>query len=122
MVAEGKTYVSECFNNIFSIQNFAGGLITREDMRRYKATIRRPEEVIYTQLSNGRKICGPPPPSSSAVTQSIIKVKLSFRFARHMTLFLKCNFLIIPKGEGPINALWKVIPKSMNIYERHSGA
>uniref|UniRef100_A0A914VT90 Gamma-glutamyltranspeptidase 1 n=1 Tax=Plectus sambesii TaxID=2011161 RepID=A0A914VT90_9BILA len=57
-----------------------GGIITREDMRRYKATIRRQDEVIYTKLSNGRKVCGPPPPSSSAVTQSILKVLDGYTF------------------------------------------
>lgn len=50
-----------------------GGIITAEDFRQYKALVKNQSEIIVTQL-NGRYICGPPPPSSSAVTQSIIKI------------------------------------------------
>jgi gamma-glutamyltranspeptidase/glutathione hydrolase/leukotriene-C4 hydrolase len=57
-----------------------GGLLTREDFRQYKATIRGKDEVIYTRLSNGRKVCGPPPPSSSSVTQAILKVLDGYTF------------------------------------------
>ena len=45
-----------------------------EDMRNYKSIIRKPDEIIYTKLSGGMAVCGPPPPSSSAVTQSILKI------------------------------------------------
>lgn len=54
--------------------NLNGGIITKLDLSEYKSIIRRDSEIIYTNLTNGRRICGPPPPSGSSVTQSIIKI------------------------------------------------
>lgn len=54
-----------------------GGIITAEDFKNYTSIIRKDSDVIVTEL-NGRFICGPPPPSSSAITQSIIKIMDSY--------------------------------------------
>ncbi|KAI1728699.1 gamma-glutamyltranspeptidase domain-containing protein [Ditylenchus destructor] len=51
-----------------------GGLLTLEDFAQYEAKIRHDSEVIYTRLSNGRIVCGPPPPSGSAVSQAILNI------------------------------------------------
>uniref|UniRef100_A0A915E890 Gamma-glutamyltranspeptidase 1 n=1 Tax=Ditylenchus dipsaci TaxID=166011 RepID=A0A915E890_9BILA len=51
-----------------------GGLLTLEDFGEYKAKVRSDVEVIYTRLANGRILCGPPPPSGSAVTQAILNI------------------------------------------------
>ncbi len=59
---------------------FSAGYITRDDFANYRSTIRSDDEIIYTELSGGRKICGPPPPSSSAVTQAIIKILDGYQF------------------------------------------
>lgn len=45
-----------------------------EDFARYRAVVRNDSDVIYTRLENGRTICGPPPPSGSAVTQAILSI------------------------------------------------
>lgn len=51
-----------------------GGLITKEDFLNYSSILRGDDEVVYTYLKNGRQICGPPPPSGSAVTQAILNI------------------------------------------------
>lgn len=56
------------------LSNFIGGIITREDFRAYKSIIRNDEDVIQTHLAGGRHICGPPPPSGSAVSQAILNI------------------------------------------------
>uniref|UniRef100_A0A0M3HSL3 EF-hand domain-containing protein n=1 Tax=Ascaris lumbricoides TaxID=6252 RepID=A0A0M3HSL3_ASCLU len=50
-----------------------GGIITADDFRNYRSVVRKSDEVILTNLTDFI-ICGPPPPSSSAVAQSILKV------------------------------------------------
>jgi len=45
-----------------------------DDFANYKAKLRDDSQVIYTRLSGGRTICGPPPPSGSAVTHAIINI------------------------------------------------
>lgn len=61
-------------------------MITADDLAQYRSIIRDDNEVIYTKLSNGRKICGPPPPSSSAVTQAIIKILDGYQFDQVLLL------------------------------------
>jgi gamma-glutamyltranspeptidase/glutathione hydrolase/leukotriene-C4 hydrolase len=51
-----------------------GGIITEEDFKSYKSIIRNDDDVIQTHLANGRHICGPPPPSGSAVAQAILNI------------------------------------------------
>jgi gamma-glutamyltranspeptidase len=41
------------------------GIITEEDFRSYKSIIRKDDEVIYADLGNGIRGCGPPPVNSS---------------------------------------------------------
>lgn len=53
---------------------FLGGIITEEDFKSYKSIIRSDDDVIQTHLADGRHICGPPPPSGSAVTQAILNI------------------------------------------------
>ncbi|VDM41040.1 unnamed protein product [Toxocara canis] len=50
-----------------------GGIITADDFRNYRSIVRKSDEIIRTNLSDFL-ICGPPPPSSSAVTQGILKI------------------------------------------------
>lgn len=54
--------------------------MTKEDIANYKSIVRDQSEVIYTDLPNNFRMCGPPPPSSSAVTQSIIKTLSGYQF------------------------------------------
>lgn len=54
-------------------KTFLGGLLTLEDFSSYTSVV-RDDEVVYTNLTNGRHICGPPPPSGSAVAQAILNV------------------------------------------------
>lgn len=56
-----------------------GGLLSEEDFGRYRAIVRRPEEVITVRLADGLVGCGPPPPSSAAVTLAILGVTQGFR-------------------------------------------
>ncbi|VDD97140.1 unnamed protein product [Enterobius vermicularis] len=51
-----------------------GGILTLEDFHRYTSKMYSGSDIIYTELSNGRRMCGPPPPSGSAVTQAIINI------------------------------------------------
>ncbi|CAJ0559731.1 unnamed protein product, partial [Mesorhabditis spiculigera] len=60
-----------------------GGLLTREDFREYKSIIRKDGEVISMRLSNGRSVCGPPPPSSSAVAMGILNVMDGYENRMH---------------------------------------
>ncbi|TMS36835.1 hypothetical protein L596_003913 [Steinernema carpocapsae] len=56
------------------------GHLTKEDFKSYKSIVRGADEILYSDLPNNLRMCGPPPPSSSALTQSLIKVlsKLDF--------------------------------------------
>jgi gamma-glutamyltranspeptidase len=51
-----------------------GAIITADDLRNYTSIIRADDEIIYTNLSNGRHVCGPPPPSGAAVAQAILNI------------------------------------------------
>ncbi|VDM42737.1 unnamed protein product [Toxocara canis] len=51
-----------------------GAILTLEDFRNYASIIRGDNGVIQTQLKNGLRICGPPPPSGSAVVQAILNI------------------------------------------------
>jgi gamma-glutamyltranspeptidase len=53
---------------------YLGGIITVDDFQAYNAKIRSDDQVIYSYHKNGRVICGPPPPSSAAVVQSILGI------------------------------------------------
>lgn len=57
----------------FSNRNFLGGLLTLNDFKQYTSKIRGENDIIYTYL-NEYNICGPPPPSGSAVTQAILNI------------------------------------------------
>ncbi|KAL3111626.1 hypothetical protein niasHT_016138 [Heterodera trifolii] len=51
-----------------------GGILTMDDFANYRAIVRADADVIYTQLEDGRIVCGPPPPSGAAVTQAILSI------------------------------------------------
>ncbi|CAJ0933157.1 unnamed protein product, partial [Mesorhabditis belari] len=51
-----------------------GGLLTRDDFRNYKSIVYSEKEMMVTTLPSGRKICGPPPPSSAAVAVGILQI------------------------------------------------
>ncbi|CAD5209413.1 unnamed protein product [Bursaphelenchus xylophilus] len=56
-----------------------GGIITLEDFNQYKSIIRSEEDVIQVSLNDGLIGCGPPPPSSAAVTLAILGVTEGFK-------------------------------------------
>ncbi|CAD5206532.1 unnamed protein product [Bursaphelenchus okinawaensis] len=56
-----------------------GGIITMDDFKQYKAIVRSEDEVIKVSLNNGLVGCGPPPPSSAAVTLAILGVIQGFK-------------------------------------------
>ncbi|VDN23659.1 unnamed protein product [Cylicostephanus goldi] len=64
---------------LFSL-DLTGGILTKEDFASYRSVLIPSSEVIYTKLSNGRMICGPPPPSASAVTQAILSVMDGYKY------------------------------------------
>lgn len=64
-----------------------GGLLTKEDFVRYRSIVRPDDDVVYTDLSNDRRVCGPPPPSGSAVTQAILKILDGYALRRKHTGF-----------------------------------
>jgi gamma-glutamyltranspeptidase len=70
-----------------SIHASLGGIITLEDFANYRAIVRPDSEVVYTKLSNGRTICGPPPPSGSAVTQAILSILDGYCFSFNIPYF-----------------------------------
>uniref|UniRef100_A0A7I4XU89 Gamma-glutamyltranspeptidase n=1 Tax=Haemonchus contortus TaxID=6289 RepID=A0A7I4XU89_HAECO len=51
-----------------------GGILTEDDFSKYRSIVVPHSGVIYTTLSNNRMICGPPPPSGSAVAQAILNI------------------------------------------------
>ncbi|VDM79788.1 unnamed protein product [Strongylus vulgaris] len=57
-----------------------GGILTKEDFASYQSLVVPSSDVIYTNLRNGRVICGPPPPSASAVTQAILSVMDGYKY------------------------------------------
>ncbi|KAK6730483.1 hypothetical protein RB195_007132 [Necator americanus] len=57
-----------------------GGILTEEDFASYKSIVIPSEDVIYTNLKNGRVICGPPPPSGSAVAQAILNIMDGYKY------------------------------------------
>lgn len=79
MLADAKDPVQAFYNSEFT-EKIAlefkehGGYLTKEDFAQYSSIVRGEDEVIYTYLKNGRRICGPPPPSGSAVTQGILNI------------------------------------------------
>lgn len=56
------------------------GIITSQDFKNYRSITHASENVIYTKLKNGRAVCGPPPPSGSAVAQGILNVMDGFNY------------------------------------------
>ncbi|KAF8356156.1 hypothetical protein PRIPAC_97779 [Pristionchus pacificus] len=65
---------------VFELNESKEAIMTKEDIANYKSIVRDQSEVIYTDLPNNFRMCGPPPPSSSAVTQSIIKTLSGYQF------------------------------------------
>ncbi|CAI2308072.1 unnamed protein product [Caenorhabditis sp. 36 PRJEB53466] len=57
-----------------------GGIITAEDLKSYRSIVHGSSEVIYTKLKAGRAVCGPPPPSGSAVAQAILNAMDGFEY------------------------------------------
>ncbi|CDK13482.1 Gamma-glutamyltranspeptidase 1 [Caenorhabditis elegans] len=57
-----------------------GGIIRLQDFKNYKSIVHDSKNVIYTKLKNGRGVCGPPPPSGSAVAQAILNVMDGFEY------------------------------------------
>lgn len=57
-----------------------GGLLTHQDFANYKSIIRNDQDVIQTILKGGRHVCGPPPPSGSAVAQAILNILDGYNF------------------------------------------
>ncbi|KAH7726631.1 Protein C53D5.5 [Aphelenchoides avenae] len=85
VLASAEDPVKEFYNGALTdkmVEEFKrnGGLLTKEDFARYHAIIRPDSDVIYTDLSNDRRVCGPPPPSGSAVTQAILKILDGYTF------------------------------------------
>lgn len=53
----------------------SGGILSLSDFSDYRSIVRDDSEVIYSQLRGGTRIaCGPPPPSSAAVTQAVLAI------------------------------------------------
>ncbi|GMT06162.1 hypothetical protein PENTCL1PPCAC_28336, partial [Pristionchus entomophagus] len=65
---------------VFELNESKEAIMTKDDIANYKSIVRDQSEVIYTDLPNNLRMCGPPPPSSSAVTQSIIKTLSGYQF------------------------------------------
>lgn len=84
-----------------------GGIITMEDFDRYTSKIRRDSDVIYTSLSGGRWVCGPPPPSGSAVTQAVLSIIDHLQF--NLTTF-----------DGNVDLYHKIIEASKFAYAARS--
>lgn len=57
-----------------------GGIIQLQDFKNYRSIIHDSKNVIYTKLKNGRGVCGPPPPSGSAVAQAILNIMDGFEY------------------------------------------
>lgn len=64
--------------NLLQCVMFLDGIITLDDFKNYSSIVREESEMIVTNIGN-YTVCGPPPPSSSAVTQSIIQILHSYR-------------------------------------------
>uniref|UniRef100_A0A1I7U5Y7 Gamma-glutamyltranspeptidase 1 n=1 Tax=Caenorhabditis tropicalis TaxID=1561998 RepID=A0A1I7U5Y7_9PELO len=56
------------------------GILTMDDFKNYRSIIHSSQNVIYTKLKNGRGVCGPPPPSGSAVAQAILNIMDGFEY------------------------------------------
>ncbi|EYB82318.1 hypothetical protein Y032_0362g3503 [Ancylostoma ceylanicum] len=57
-----------------------GGILTEADFASYRSLVISSSDVIYTSLKNDRVICGPPPPSGSAVAQAILNVMDGYKY------------------------------------------
>ena len=57
-----------------------GGLLTEEDFRRYTSIVHENDNVIYSTLKGGRKVCGAPPPAGSTVAQAILAVMDGYNY------------------------------------------
>uniref|UniRef100_A0AC35TGT7 Gamma-glutamyltranspeptidase 1 n=1 Tax=Rhabditophanes sp. KR3021 TaxID=114890 RepID=A0AC35TGT7_9BILA len=85
MIADSANPIEAFYNSSFTkvlVQEFEenGGIITAEDYANYRSIIRSDESVIYTSFKNNRFACGPPPPSASSVTQSILNIMDGYTF------------------------------------------
>ncbi|CAI5439862.1 unnamed protein product [Caenorhabditis angaria] len=59
-----------------------------EDFKNYRSIIHSGADVITTRLSGGRAVCGPPPPSGSAVAQAILSILDGYPYT-NLTTFAK---------------------------------
>ena len=69
-----------------------GGILQLSDFNSYFPRVHEGTDVIYSKLSKGRYACGPPPPSGSAVTLSIINTLDDFA-ARNVGKLNRTSFL-----------------------------
>ncbi|CAI5448762.1 unnamed protein product [Caenorhabditis angaria] len=63
-------YNGEIAKGIVGEMDINGGIITADDLKTYTTDI---QEALYSELG-GYKLCGPPPPSSWAITQAIPRI------------------------------------------------
>ncbi|PIO76823.1 gamma-glutamyltranspeptidase, partial [Teladorsagia circumcincta] len=57
-----------------------GGILTEADFSEYRSIVVPHSRVVYTNLKKGRVICGPPPPSGSAVAQAILNIMDGYEY------------------------------------------
>ncbi|EYB82326.1 hypothetical protein Y032_0362g3508 [Ancylostoma ceylanicum] len=57
-----------------------GGILTEADFASYRSLVIPSSDVIYTSLKNDRVICGPPPPSGSAIAQAILNIMDGYKY------------------------------------------
>lgn len=102
----------------------SGGLLTLEDFAQYEAKIRHDSEVIYTRLSNGRIVCGPPPPSGSAVSQAILNILDRWAFIKVFSSLLTREGSRIPFNmstfDGNVDLFHNFIEASKFAYAERS--
>ncbi|KAK5986117.1 hypothetical protein GCK32_020919 [Trichostrongylus colubriformis] len=57
-----------------------GGILTEADFSEYRSILVPHSKVVYTNLRDGRVVCGPPPPSGSAVAQAILNIMDGYEY------------------------------------------
>lgn len=68
-----------------------GGILTLEDFALYESKLYEGDYLISATFENGYRICGPPPPSGSAVAQAILKILDEYGLCvKFLALFLIC--------------------------------
>uniref|UniRef100_A0A0N4Z0Z3 Gamma-glutamyltranspeptidase 1 n=1 Tax=Parastrongyloides trichosuri TaxID=131310 RepID=A0A0N4Z0Z3_PARTI len=76
-----ETFYNSSFTDLL-VEEFKknNGIMTKNDFVNYKSILRSDSSIVYTSLKNDRMICGPPPPSGSAVTQAILSIMDGYTF------------------------------------------